>query len=933
MRQLFSRLLVVVLLVLACSGAVWGDNLTVTITKRNGAERTETGQESLQKALQGYGLYEVDSIEVSAGSFETDDWYWLKANVDNLNSLKKFVVTDEVESVADVPDTYYSQPFFAESLEELRVSMLKKVGENAFDRCYGLRIVSLPDATKIGMDAFNGCNSLVRISLPAATELGPGAFAYCPSLTSVSLPVATEIDYYAFRSCKNLESVLLPAARNIGKYAFDECEALRTVSLPMVTEIDTGAFYECTGLTSVSLPAATEIGSGAFNKCTGLESVSLPAATNIGSGAFEICKALTSVSLPVATNIGEGAFNFCRDLTSVSLPMATNIGREAFWECNRLTSLKLGATPPKVGYEAFFRCALPRTLIITNPAGIPLIWPELKAAAEIYDKIGGGAVDGVWEGWTIEKNPPTMLTVIVEPAGTGEVTIIRKDGGAVVKEVDKLTKGEVLVVATTPNRWCKYKKTTAVGAKDNGNNEWEVTAEPGEQVAFTVEFVKITPLGATIINPAEGGTVGISRKDGGAEVNEGDELTKGEVLIVEGKPNSGYRFKETKAVGAKDNGNNEWEVTAEPGQQVTFKVEFDVIGILGATSITPADCGTVRITHKKGGAEVNEGDVLTKGEVLVVTTKPNSGCKYKKTTAVGAKDNGNNEWKVTAYPGEQVVFTVEFVKTITLGASTITPADCGTVRITHKKGGAEVNEGDELTKGEVLIVEGKPNSGYSFKETKAIGAKDNGKDEWEVTANLGEQVVFTVEFEKSITLGTTTIEPVEGGIVDIVHQENGTFVNQGEVLKKGELLYVATRPNDGYKFKKATAEGATNRDNKTLEVTAKPGEKVNITVIFEKTQNGEEGNNNNNSDPTPVESVLLAQVQLSPNPTSGHVTVDAGTTIARCEVYSSTGALLQAIEAPESVFTIDLTASPSGVYLVRLVDMQGDSKALRVVKQ
>ena len=847
MRQLFSRLLVVVLLVLACSGAVWGDNLTVTITKRNGAERTETGQESLQKALQGYGLYEVDSIEVSAGSFETDDWYWLKANVDNLNSLKKFVVTDEVESVADVPDTYYSQPFFAESLEELRVSMLKKVGENAFDRCYGLRIVSLPDATKIGMDAFNGCNSLVRISLPAATELGPGAFAYCPSLTSVSLPVATEIDYYAFRSCKNLESVLLPAARNIGKYAFDECEALRTVSLPMVTEIDTGAFYECTGLTSVSLPAATEIGSGAFNKCTGLESVSLPAATNIGSGAFEICKALTSVSLPVATNIGEGAFNFCRDLTSVSLPMATNIGREAFWECNRLTSLKLGATPPKVGYEAFFRCALPRTLIITNPAGIPLIWPELKAAAEIYDKIGGGAVDGVWEGWTIEKNPPTMLTVIVEPAGTGEVTIIRKDGGA--------------------------------------------------------------------------------------EVNEGDELTKGEVLIVEGKPNSGYRFKETKAVGAKDNGNNEWEVTAEPGQQVTFKVEFDVIGILGATSITPADCGTVRITHKKGGAEVNEGDVLTKGEVLVVTTKPNSGCKYKKTTAVGAKDNGNNEWKVTAYPGEQVVFTVEFVKTITLGASTITPADCGTVRITHKKGGAEVNEGDELTKGEVLIVEGKPNSGYSFKETKAIGAKDNGKDEWEVTANLGEQVVFTVEFEKSITLGTTTIEPVEGGIVDIVHQENGTFVNQGEVLKKGELLYVATRPNDGYKFKKATAEGATNRDNKTLEVTAKPGEKVNITVIFEKTQNGEEGNNNNNSDPTPVESVLLAQVQLSPNPTSGHVTVDAGTTIARCEVYSSTGALLQAIEAPESVFTIDLTASPSGVYLVRLVDMQGDSKALRVVKQ
>ena len=760
MRQLFSKLLAVALLLVACSGAVWGNNLTVTITESNGTRNTKTGQESMEKALEGYFLQGIIGIEVSAGNFETDDWYWLKANADNLISLKKFVVTDEVESVADVPDTYYSRPFFAESLEELRVSMLKKVGENAFDRCYGLRIVSLPDATNIGMDAFNGCNSLVRISLPAATELGPGAFAYCPSLTSVSLPVATEIDYYAFRSCKNLESVLLPAARNIGKYAFDECEALRTVSLPMVTEIDTGAFYECTGLTSVSLPAATRIGAGAFYGCDGLTSVSLPAATKIGTNAFFECKALRIVSLPVATNIGAHAFSMCHKLGIVSLPVATNIGAHAFYNSD-LPSLKLGATPPSVGDDAFYsyygyKC----TLIITNPAGIPLIGAELKTAADNYDTIGGYPMDGRWQSCFIEKNPPTMLTVIVEPAGTGEVTITRKDGGA--------------------------------------------------------------------------------------EVNEGDELTKGEVLIVEGKPNSGYRFKETKAVGAKDNGNNEWKVNGESGK---------------------------------------------------------------------------------------VVFTVEFIKTITLGASTITPADCGTMRITRKDGGAEVNEGDELTKGEVLIVEGKPNSGYSFKETKTIGAKDNGKDEWEVTANLGEQVVFTVEFEKSITLGTTTIEPVEGGIVDIVHQENGTFVNQGEALKKGELLYVATRPNNGYKFKKATAEGATNRDNKTLEVTAKPGEKVNITVIFEKTQNGEEGNNNNNSDPTLVESVLLAQVQLSPNPTDGQVTVDAGSAVARCEVYSSTGALLQTIEAPESVFTIDLTASPSGVYLVRLVDMHGGSKTLRVVKQ
>lgn len=366
-----------VLLVLACSGAVWGDNLTVTITKRNGAERTETGQESLQKALQGYGLYEVDSIEVSAGSFETDDWYWLKANVDNLNSLKKFVVTDEVESVADVPDTYYSQPFFAESLEELRVSMLKKVGENAFDRCYGLRIVSLPDATKIGMDAFNGCNSLVRISLPAATEIDDKAFYYCTDLTSVSLPAATKIGMYAFNDCKRLTSVLLPAA--------------------------------------------TEIGSGAFSGCTGL------------------------------------------------------------------TSVQLGPSPASAGWDAFANCPNSRTLIITDAAGVPLVGEALAIAADKYHRDEGASNDGKWQGFAIENNPPMLLLAKILPSGAGAVKVTRKKDGATVNQGDVLTKGDVLEVQAEHANGYRVQAITAEGAKKIGEKEWEVTATSGT-VVFTVEF-------------------------------------------------------------------------------------------------------------------------------------------------------------------------------------------------------------------------------------------------------------------------------------------------------------------------------------------------------------------------------------------------------------------------------------------------------------
>ena len=409
---------------------------------------------------------------------------------------------------------------------------------------------------------------------------------------------------------------------------------------------------------------------------------------------------------------------------------------------------------------SFYNCLAERTLIITDAMGVPLVGTELATAADNYG--------GKWYGWTIEKNPPTMLTVIVEPTGTGAITITRKDDGTVVNKGDELTKGEVLVVSTTPIGWCKYKKTTAVGAKDNGNNEWEVTAEPGAQVVFTVEF------------KAKGG--------------------------------------------------------AAP--------------ILGMPIITPTGAGTAKITRKASGAVVNVGDALTKDEVLIVKGEPDGTHEVKEITATGATNTSGIEWKVDIASG-QVAFTVQFKakggSAPTLGTPIITPTGAGTAIITRKDGGAVVNEGDPLTKDEVLVIDAKPKDEhlYKLKAVTATGARDKGKNEWAVDIASG---------------------------------------------------------------------------------------KVTFTVVFEKKPE-EEGGNNNNNDPTPVERVLLSQARLFPNPTGGLVTVDAGTAVARCEVYSSTGTLLQTIEAPERVFTIDLTASPSGVYVVRLVDVNGGCKTLRVVKQ
>ena len=159
----------------------------------------------------------------------------------------------------------------------------------------------------------------------------------------------------------------------------------------------------------------------------------------------------------------------------------------------------------------------------------------------------------------------------------------------------------------------------------------------------------------------------------------------------------------------------------------------------------------------------------------------------------------------------------------------------------------------------------------------------------------------------------------------------GAVVNPGEILAKGDVLVVNATHSAGYKFKKVTAAGAISKESNEWEVTANAGEQVVFTVEFEKGQEG--GGSNSSGKPTPVERVPLAQVHLFPNPSSGQLTVDAGAAVARCEVYSIAGVLLQVLEPSTGVFSVDLSASPSSVYVVRLVDMHGAVAMLRVVKR
>ena len=139
------------------------------------------------------------------------------------------------------------------------------------------------------------------------TSIGNLAFQNCYGLTSVTIPNSvTSIGDYAFQNCSGLTSVTIPnSVTSIGNYAFSGCSGLTSVTIPnSVTSIGEGAFNACKGLTSVTIPnSVTSIGQSAFYGCSGLTSVTIPnSVTSLGKSAFD------GVDIPTVISLIENPF-------------------------------------------------------------------------------------------------------------------------------------------------------------------------------------------------------------------------------------------------------------------------------------------------------------------------------------------------------------------------------------------------------------------------------------------------------------------------------------------------------------------------------------------------------------------------------------------------------------------------------------------------
>ncbi|MBQ6231992.1 MAG: leucine-rich repeat domain-containing protein [Clostridia bacterium] len=246
------------------------------------------------------------------------------------------------------------------------------IGDSAFEKCYMISAVKLPDSIKtIGEKAFSGCTHLTDINIPLnVTAIGAHAFEDC-GITSISIPDGiTVIAPDTFKS-SDLTSIVLPdSIVSIGDRAFQYCFDLETIRFPRQLEtIGDKAFYSCQKLTDLTFyNNLTSIGKEAFEKCRALTSLSLPSGlTTIGDEAFFDCISLAKITLPSSINmIGRSAFYNCESLESVSLPRVTAIEAAVFHDCHKLNYVYIPDSVTSIGAGAFARCFVLPTLSIPN---------------------------------------------------------------------------------------------------------------------------------------------------------------------------------------------------------------------------------------------------------------------------------------------------------------------------------------------------------------------------------------------------------------------------------------------------------------------------------------------------------------------------------------------------------------------------------------
>lgn len=133
------------------------------------------------------------------------------------------------------------------------------IGYRAFEHCYDLLTIHIPNVETIEMAAFSQCSKLHSIDVTRLKTLGTNGFTNCSNMLSIDAPALETAGMGSFQNCFVLRQVKFPLLKKIAKQLFAYCYQLKSVDLTACESIASLAFYVCDSLTALILRRETMV--------------------------------------------------------------------------------------------------------------------------------------------------------------------------------------------------------------------------------------------------------------------------------------------------------------------------------------------------------------------------------------------------------------------------------------------------------------------------------------------------------------------------------------------------------------------------------------------------------------------------------------------------------------------------------------------------
>ena len=352
-------------------------------------------------------------------------------------------------------------------------------------------------------------------------------------------------------------------------------------------------------------------------------------------------------------------------------------------------------------------------------------------------------------------------------------------------------------------------------------------------------------------------------------VTGGGTYPEGSVVPVEAIANDGYQFVQWND----DNTDNPREITVT--ENAVYVAYFSEVPAEPTYTITAVP------TNPAYGTVTGSGTYPV-GTVVTIEAVPNDGYEFFSWN----DDNTDNPREITVT--ENAVYIARFTEVPPEPTYTITV-------ISANPNHGTVTGGGTYTVGTVVTIEAVANDGFQF-----VQWSDNNTDNpREITVT--ENAVYIARFTEVPPEPTYTITVISA------NPNHGT-VTGGGTYPEGTVVTIEAIANDGYQF----SEWDDENDDNPRQIT------VTSDAIYVASFNLA----------TDIEENIVPEISLYPNPTNDLLNISSSEEISEIEIVNVMGQVVLRKEINADKTVCDVEDLPSGVYLVRIHNIDKGTESL-----